>query len=70
MVLSTATLPDGRSIQCVNAYEVDFSWHEVFSDDLTAHGLSLFRVTASTSTSELILGSSPCISMTSLPVRV
>ncbi|WP_439542276.1 FkbM family methyltransferase [Hyphomicrobium sp.] len=43
MVLSTATLPDGRSVQCVNAYEVDFSWHEIFADDLTAHGLSLPR---------------------------
>lgn len=41
MVLSTATLPDGRSVHCVNAYEVDFSWHEIFADDLTAHGLSL-----------------------------
>jgi FkbM family methyltransferase len=34
-------LPDGRSIHCVNSYEVDFSWHEIFGDDLTTHGLTL-----------------------------
>lgn len=38
---SVATLPDGRSIHCVNAYEVGFGWHEIVSDDLTQHGLSL-----------------------------
>lgn len=39
--MQTATLPDGRTIACVNAYEVDFSVHEIFSEDLAAHGLSL-----------------------------
>lgn len=39
--MQSATLPDGRSVFCVNAYEVDFGAHEIFSDDLTAHGLSL-----------------------------
>src|ERR1700678_980868 len=38
---SVTTLPDGRSIHCVNAYEVDFGWHEIVSDDLTQHGLNL-----------------------------
>jgi FkbM family methyltransferase len=38
---SVTTLPDGRSIHCVNAYEVDFGWHEMVSDDLVQHGLSL-----------------------------
>lgn len=38
---ATATLPDGRTINCVNAYEVAFGWHEIVSDDLTQHGLSL-----------------------------
>ena len=38
---SRATLPDGRAIRCVNAYEVDFGWHEIVSDDLTRHGLDL-----------------------------
>jgi FkbM family methyltransferase len=41
MALCTTTLPDGRSVHCVNSYEVDFSWQEIFSEDLTAHGLSL-----------------------------
>ena len=36
-----ATLPDGRSIHCVNDYEVGFGWHEIVSDDLTQHGLAL-----------------------------
>ncbi|MBR9970330.1 FkbM family methyltransferase [Magnetospirillum sulfuroxidans] len=39
--MQSATLPDGRVIFCVNAYEVDFSVHEIFSEDLLAHGLSL-----------------------------
>lgn len=39
--MQSATLPDGRSVFCVNAYEVDFGVHEIFSDDLAAHGLSL-----------------------------
>lgn len=38
---AVATLPDGRSIDCVNAYEVGFGWHEIVSDDLTQRGLSL-----------------------------
>ncbi|KAB7619606.1 FkbM family methyltransferase [Alkalilimnicola sp. S0819] len=37
----STTLPDGRNIHCVNAYEVGFGWHEIVSDDLTRHGLSL-----------------------------
>jgi FkbM family methyltransferase len=37
----TAMLPDGRSVHCVNAYEVGFGWHEIMSDDLTLHGLDL-----------------------------
>lgn len=41
MPVQTTTLPDGRSIFCVNAYEVDFSVHEIFSDDLESRGLSL-----------------------------
>lgn len=41
MKLNTATLPDGRTIHCVNAYEVDFSAHEIFSDDLSSHGIEL-----------------------------
>lgn len=36
-----ATLPDGRQIHCVNAYEVDFSVHEIFNDDLARHGIEL-----------------------------
>ena len=39
--MQSATLPDGRTISCVNAYEVDFSVHEIFSEDLPAHGLDL-----------------------------
>ncbi|WP_029002384.1 FkbM family methyltransferase [Azorhizobium doebereinerae] len=38
---SLATLPDGRNVHCVNAYEVGFGWHEIVSDDLTQRGLSL-----------------------------
>jgi len=38
-----ATLPDGREIHCVNAYEVDFSVHEIFNDDLVNHGIDLPR---------------------------
>ena len=41
MILKTALLPDGREIACVNPYEVDFAVHEIFSQDLAAHGLSL-----------------------------
>jgi FkbM family methyltransferase len=37
---SMTTLSDGRSIHCVNAYEVAFGWHEISSDDLTARGLT------------------------------
>jgi FkbM family methyltransferase len=40
-IMQSATLPDGRSVFCLNTYEVDFGAHEIFSDDLTAHGLSL-----------------------------
>lgn len=39
--MQSATLPDGRNVFCVNAYEVDFGAHEIFTEDLTAHGLSL-----------------------------
>ena len=39
--MQSATLPDGRTVFCVNAYEVDFSVHEIFSEDLGAHGLRL-----------------------------
>jgi len=39
--MQSAVLPDGRTFYCVNAYEVDFGVHEIFSDDLTARGLSL-----------------------------
>lgn len=39
--MQTATLPDGRAIACVNAYEVDFSVHEIFAESLEAHGLTL-----------------------------
>ena len=38
---TTATLPDGRTILCVNPYEVDFSVHEIFSEDFAAHGIDL-----------------------------
>ncbi|NDV85391.1 FkbM family methyltransferase [Aurantimonas aggregata] len=41
MSLSNATLPDGRAVHCVNDYEVGFGWHEIVSDDLTQHGLTL-----------------------------
>jgi len=41
MTLETATLPDGRAVWCVNSYEVDFSVAEIFSDDITEHGLDL-----------------------------
>jgi FkbM family methyltransferase len=43
MTLPSTTLPDGRSIRCVNTYEVDFSLHEIFSEDLERHGLDLPR---------------------------
>ncbi len=43
MTSNLATLPDGRRIHCVNAYEVDFSVHEIFNDDLLAHGIDLPR---------------------------
>jgi FkbM family methyltransferase len=38
---ATTTLPDGRRIHCVNPYEVDFSVHEIFGDDLRQHGIDL-----------------------------
>lgn len=41
MNLSTAVLPDGRTVHCVNAYEVDFGAHEIFTDDLEGHGIRL-----------------------------
>lgn len=41
MNLPSTTLPDGRTIVCVNTYEVDFSLHEIFSEDLERHGLDL-----------------------------
>lgn len=41
MSVARTTLPDGRQICCVNAYEVGFGWHEVVSEDLTQHGLDL-----------------------------
>lgn len=37
---ATTTLPDGRRIHCVNAYEVPFGWHEISTDDLRARGLT------------------------------
>ncbi len=39
--MQSTVLPDGRKICCVNGYEVDFSVHEIFAEDLTAHGLDL-----------------------------
>lgn len=39
--MQSATLPDGRVIACVNTYEVDFSVHEIFAENLAAHGLTL-----------------------------
>jgi FkbM family methyltransferase len=41
MATSWTTLPDGRQICCVNAYEVGFGWHEVVSEDLSQNGLNL-----------------------------
>jgi FkbM family methyltransferase len=41
MNLASVALPDGRTISCVNAYEVEFSVHEIFSSDLTDHGINL-----------------------------
>lgn len=41
MNLQLTRLPDGREIHCVNPYEVDFSVHEIFNDDLGAHGIEL-----------------------------
>jgi FkbM family methyltransferase len=41
MKLATTLLPDGRTIHCVNQYEVDFSVHEIFTDDLAARGIVL-----------------------------
>lgn len=37
----TTTLPDGRIVDCVNAYEVGFGWHEIVSDDFSQHGFTL-----------------------------
>ena len=34
-------MPDGRTIHCVNSYEVDFSAHEIFGEDLKAYGIDL-----------------------------
>jgi FkbM family methyltransferase len=31
---TTTTLPDGRLVHCVNAYEVGFGWHEISTDPL------------------------------------
>jgi FkbM family methyltransferase len=41
MTLSTATLPNGNTVHCLNPYEIEFSVHEIFNDDLTRHGLDL-----------------------------
>ena len=41
MTPATTQLPDGRTVHCVNAYEVDFSAHEIFTDDLAGHGITL-----------------------------
>lgn len=41
MQLSSALLPDGRTVHCVNPYEVEFGAHEIFSEDLTRYGLDL-----------------------------
>lgn len=43
VTLKTAALPDGRMISCLNTYEVDFSVHEIFSEDLAAQGITLPR---------------------------
>ena len=43
MNLVSKTLPDGRTVYCLNPYEVDFSVHEIFGDDLAAHGIDLPR---------------------------
>jgi FkbM family methyltransferase len=37
----TTKISDGRTVHCVNAYEVGFGWHEIVSDDVTQHGLKL-----------------------------
>lgn len=37
---SKVTLSDGRTIHCVNTYEVPLGWHEISSDDLAARGLT------------------------------
>lgn len=37
----TTKISDGRTVHCVNAYEVGFGWHEIVSDNLTQHGLKL-----------------------------
>jgi FkbM family methyltransferase len=37
---SKVTLSDGRSIHCVNSYEVALGWHEISSTDLTLRGLT------------------------------
>jgi FkbM family methyltransferase len=41
MRLSSALLPDGRTVHCVNTYEVDFSAHEIFNEDLSVYGLDM-----------------------------
>jgi FkbM family methyltransferase len=43
MTLSTATLPNGNTVHCLNPYELEYSVHEIFNDDLTRHGLDLPR---------------------------
>ena len=41
MSSNTATLPDGRTVHCVNAYEVDFAVDEIFTDELSDHGIDM-----------------------------
>lgn len=39
----STTLPGGTRLFCVNPHWVDFSFHEAFSDDPSAHGVTLPR---------------------------
>jgi FkbM family methyltransferase len=38
--IATCELSDGRSIACVNAYEVPFGWHEICSDHMLTEQLT------------------------------
>ncbi len=39
----STTLPDRTELICANPHGVDFSFHEAFSDDPAAHGVTLRR---------------------------